>query len=623
MAGLDATVVADRLVVTEKTTGRPKFVMVFQSLTVQDGRRPRVGVRREAQAADPSERLVSSAERSADDRPDATRRRPVRAAGRAVAGWPRASRRSRRRGPVDRRRRRPARRPPGVRRRGRPSARRRARRSCRPLSRPPARRRSTRCAIRTLLQVDRNLLDQGSDPPGRARAPAGRCPSTCGADEPDMNIQLVAGDARPSGSRPRRPGRRSRPSSARRLRDARGRRSTRRRASPSTSEATVAAGCAGGVATLEPLPALDAELERSSWPAGRARARRWRRRSARRRSPVRRSSPSAHGPGRHADARRPPRPRRRPPTPPPPRRPERRRRARTRCSNPGFEAGVGSGSPVGLSVSDRGRVGNRSGRPRTRHSGGVSARIDIAVPSNSRAWIALQQGGLTIEAGANYRVSLVGPVDDHATDPDPDRRRPAARLLGNGTDLFTIGPDWASLTFDMSLVPRQRQRRSSRSTSAERRDGLGRRRVDRPDPAGRPRSAASARERQPDRSPSLPGDLGRAARRARRPSAGSRRSRSARLVIAPVRRWSPGWAVAPLDRSARRRGRSAIVAIARLTVSDSPAADVVDLADPPALERPERCPRTASVMNVFERVCSPSPKTVIGRPSSIASMNRW
>ena len=37
MAGLDATLVADRLVVTEKTTGRPKFVMVFQALTVQDG----------------------------------------------------------------------------------------------------------------------------------------------------------------------------------------------------------------------------------------------------------------------------------------------------------------------------------------------------------------------------------------------------------------------------------------------------------------------------------------------------------------------------------------------------------------------------------------------------------
>jgi hypothetical protein len=35
MAGLDATVVADRLVVTEKTAGRPKFVMVFQSLALQ------------------------------------------------------------------------------------------------------------------------------------------------------------------------------------------------------------------------------------------------------------------------------------------------------------------------------------------------------------------------------------------------------------------------------------------------------------------------------------------------------------------------------------------------------------------------------------------------------------
>ena len=37
LTGLDATVVADRLVVTEKTTGRPSFVIVFQSLTVQDG----------------------------------------------------------------------------------------------------------------------------------------------------------------------------------------------------------------------------------------------------------------------------------------------------------------------------------------------------------------------------------------------------------------------------------------------------------------------------------------------------------------------------------------------------------------------------------------------------------
>jgi hypothetical protein len=37
MTGLDATVVADRLVVTEKSTGRPNFVIVFQSLTVQEG----------------------------------------------------------------------------------------------------------------------------------------------------------------------------------------------------------------------------------------------------------------------------------------------------------------------------------------------------------------------------------------------------------------------------------------------------------------------------------------------------------------------------------------------------------------------------------------------------------
>ena len=55
MAGLDATVVADRLVVTEKTTGRPKFVMVFQSITVQEGvdLEAAFGARRKPRAARP------------------------------------------------------------------------------------------------------------------------------------------------------------------------------------------------------------------------------------------------------------------------------------------------------------------------------------------------------------------------------------------------------------------------------------------------------------------------------------------------------------------------------------------------------------------------------------------
>lgn len=117
--------------------------------------------------------------------------------------------------------------------------------------------------------------------------------------------------------------------------------------------------------------------------------------------------------------------------------------------DPGFEAGVGSGSPWVLSVSDAAASATVSADSASRHGGGVSARIDIAVPSNMRAGIALQQGGLTIEAAGIYRVSLWA----RSTTTRQIRIRittAGGQTLGDGTNLFTIGPDWAPLTFDAS-----------------------------------------------------------------------------------------------------------------------------------------------------------------------------
>jgi hypothetical protein len=117
--------------------------------------------------------------------------------------------------------------------------------------------------------------------------------------------------------------------------------------------------------------------------------------------------------------------------------------------DPGFEAGVGS--PWVLAVSDTAASATVSADSASRHGGGLSARIDIAVPSNKRAGIALQQGGLTIEAAGIYRVSLWA----RSTTTREIRVRittAAGQTLGNGTNLFTIGPDWAPLTFDVSSI---------------------------------------------------------------------------------------------------------------------------------------------------------------------------
>jgi hypothetical protein len=115
--------------------------------------------------------------------------------------------------------------------------------------------------------------------------------------------------------------------------------------------------------------------------------------------------------------------------------------------NPGFEAGVGS--PWELVRSDTAAAATVSTDSASRHGGSFSARIDIAVPSNKRAGISLQQGGLSVEAGGIYRVSLWA---RSTTTRDIQIRITTAggQTLGDGTNLFTIGPDWAPLAFDFS-----------------------------------------------------------------------------------------------------------------------------------------------------------------------------
>ena len=88
-------------------------------------------------------------------------------------------------------------------------------------------------------------------------------------------------------------------------------------------------------------------------------------------------------------------------------------------------------------------------------SGKLSARIDIAEPRTSQLWISFQQKGLTIESGAVYRVQL------SARSATPRRSAsgspaPTGNLLGSGAHDFSIGPDWTSLTFEMSSFLRER-----------------------------------------------------------------------------------------------------------------------------------------------------------------------
>ena len=115
--------------------------------------------------------------------------------------------------------------------------------------------------------------------------------------------------------------------------------------------------------------------------------------------------------------------------------------------NPGFEQGVGS--PWALVLS--GTATPLAQDNQNPHSGALSARIDISVPSPSQAWISLQQGGLAIAAGANYNVSVAA----RAAAPRQIRIRiagPTGQVLGNGSAVYAIGPEWSVLSFPMSSI---------------------------------------------------------------------------------------------------------------------------------------------------------------------------
>jgi hypothetical protein len=117
--------------------------------------------------------------------------------------------------------------------------------------------------------------------------------------------------------------------------------------------------------------------------------------------------------------------------------------------DPGFESGVGA--PWSLVVSDTTAAATATPDGAVHHTGSFSARIDISAPSGKRAGIAFQQGGLTVEAAAIYHVSLFA----RSTTQREIRIRitsATGQTLGNGTNLFTIGPDWVPLAFDFSSI---------------------------------------------------------------------------------------------------------------------------------------------------------------------------
>ena len=115
--------------------------------------------------------------------------------------------------------------------------------------------------------------------------------------------------------------------------------------------------------------------------------------------------------------------------------------------NPGFEQGVGPPWQLVLSGNAQASPSADSQLP---HAGKISARIDITVPG-AIPWISLQQGGLTIEAGSNYNVSLWA----RSTAPRQIRVRitgPTGQVLGNGSYVASIGPAWSVVTFSMQSI---------------------------------------------------------------------------------------------------------------------------------------------------------------------------
>ena len=115
--------------------------------------------------------------------------------------------------------------------------------------------------------------------------------------------------------------------------------------------------------------------------------------------------------------------------------------------NPGFEAGVGP--PWQLLLADPSAQAVTVQDGSTWVSGKYSARVDIAAPSNRLLAVSEQQGGLAIEAGAYYQVT----VSAKATAIRDIRIRiigSEGQLLGNGSDVVQVGTAWATSTFAMT-----------------------------------------------------------------------------------------------------------------------------------------------------------------------------
>ena len=117
--------------------------------------------------------------------------------------------------------------------------------------------------------------------------------------------------------------------------------------------------------------------------------------------------------------------------------------------NPGFESGAIT--PWTLMVTDPAAAATVTVDGTVHRSGSFSARVDISAPSARRAGVALQQGDLTIDAAGIYRVSLYA-RSSAARDIRVRITSDSGQTLGNGTNLFTIGPDWTLLTFDFSSL---------------------------------------------------------------------------------------------------------------------------------------------------------------------------
>jgi hypothetical protein len=113
--------------------------------------------------------------------------------------------------------------------------------------------------------------------------------------------------------------------------------------------------------------------------------------------------------------------------------------------NPGFESGVGP--PWELSVAGSGAATWTTDQ--AQHAGGLaSARVEISVPGDERAAIAVRQGGLSIQGGSHYSASIA--VRAEAV---REVRVRIASAAGEtyATRVFTVGPAWQVLTIDSTV----------------------------------------------------------------------------------------------------------------------------------------------------------------------------